>query len=707
MFQRNFVKFIIIDLFCGFGGTSKGYEDARIPADVRKDLFLKMIENDTFGGKAITQEEYERDYCQVSKVIACVNHDPLAIQSHWLNHPDVTHFNEDIRTLNLSKLKQTVRYWKQQYPNALVILWASLECTNYSKAKGGQSRDADSRTLAHHLNRYVKAIKPDYVKIENVVEFMSWGPLISKVSKTDDGFQCCNFVWQEKPEEGISWKPCFSGVPESKKNGIEWVKWRNTVCELGYYDEWRELNSADFGAYTSRNRLFGCFAKKGLPIVWPTPTHAKKPVVMGSMFGATLEKWKAVKDVLNFLDEGESIFNRKIPLVDKTLERIYAGLIKFVAKGDKYYISKYYSGKPDGKNISINGPAGTVTCVDGQSLIEAQFLLQTYAANSQGHNTFSVDNPARTITTRDSTQIVQPEFIVQRNGGNPESKIVDVNGPSRTLTATGGNQDLVQPEFLASYYGTGDNVSSVENPSPTLRTKDGVSLIQPEFLLNYNHSSDVNDINEPSPTLVTKDKLAKVKPEFFIDKHFGKNAQNQSIDEPAGVIMPTDKHRLIEAEPFLMTTNFNNEPVSVDNPSPVITADGHHHYIVNPSHGGNCTSTDVPGPVIVARQDKAPLYLLSAESGIMQIPVYDDDSEIMIKIKYFMVIYKLKDIKMRMLRVPELLRIQGFPEDYKMVGKQKHHKKFIGNSVVPLVVQKWAEAFYEKLTETGHFKQAA
>ena len=65
MFQRNFVKFIIIDLFCGFGGTSKGYEDARIPADVRKDLFLKMIENDTFGGKAITQEEYERDYCQV------------------------------------------------------------------------------------------------------------------------------------------------------------------------------------------------------------------------------------------------------------------------------------------------------------------------------------------------------------------------------------------------------------------------------------------------------------------------------------------------------------------------------------------------------------------------------------------------------------------------------------------------------------------
>ena len=65
----------------------------------------------------------------------------------------------------------------------------------------------------------------------------------------------------------------------------------------------------------------------------------------------------------------------------------------------------------------------------------------------------------------------------------------------------------------------------------------------------------------------------------------------------------------------------------------------------------------------------------------------------MIQIKQFMSIYGLVDIKMRMLRVPELLKIQGFPENYQMVGNQSDQKKFIGNSVVPSVVKAWAEAF--------------
>ena len=63
------------------------------------------------------------------------------------------------------------------YPMAKVVLWASLECTNFSRAKGGQPRDADSRTLAEHLFRYIEALTPDYIQIENVEEFMSWGDL--------------------------------------------------------------------------------------------------------------------------------------------------------------------------------------------------------------------------------------------------------------------------------------------------------------------------------------------------------------------------------------------------------------------------------------------------------------------------------------------------------------------------------------------------
>lgn len=591
--------FIVIDLFCGAGGTSTGFEMAG-------DLAL---------------------------VIACVNHDRKAIKSHWRNHPHVAHFEEDIRKLDLRWLVRLVKFYRELYPNALVVLWASLECTNFSKAKGGQPRDADSRTLADHLDRYIVAINPDYIQIENVVEFMSWGPL-------DE-----------------------NGKPVSRKNGQDWMRWRKLICSHGYRDEWKEMNSANFGAYTSRNRLFGIFAKEDLPIAWPLPTHAKNPSKF-SMHG-DLERWKAVKDVLDFADEGESIFTRKKALSDKTLERIYAGLIKYVAKGDTAFISKYYSGRPAGKVNSVDDPSSTVSTFGGGALVQTKpiCMLKYDSTDKTGkHYPPSLDNPAPVIITQSRLGIIQGEFLVQRNSGDPNSKVVDVNGPARTITGTGGNQDLVQIRFLDVVYGKG-YASSVESPAPTVRTKDGLALVHPKY---------------------------------FIDKHYGKNSQNQSIDQPAGTILPTDKHRLVEAVPFIMPTNYNNGPKSIDEPSPTITANRKHHYIVNPSHGGNNTSTDVPCPVIVARQDKAPLYLVQCETGRVAIAVYDGDSDIMIKIKEFMVIYELVDIKMRMLKVSELKMIQGFPDRYHLEGNQADQKKFIGNSVVPHVVKAWTIALAQR-----------
>ncbi|MCK9437986.1 MAG: DNA cytosine methyltransferase, partial [Synergistaceae bacterium] len=119
------VRLLYVDLFCGAGGTSTGVETATVNGE------------------------------QCAKVIACVNHDANAIASHAANHPDALHFTEDIRTLNLERLVKHVRQMKSIYTEAYVVLWASLECTNFSKAKGGQPRDADSRTLAEHLFRYI------------------------------------------------------------------------------------------------------------------------------------------------------------------------------------------------------------------------------------------------------------------------------------------------------------------------------------------------------------------------------------------------------------------------------------------------------------------------------------------------------------------------------------------------------------------------
>ena len=147
MNSNDKIRLLYIDLFCGAGGSSTRVHLAR------------------HAGVAC------------AKVIACVNHDANAIASHAANHPDALHYTEDIRTLELGPLAAHVARLRRLYSDAFVVLWASLECTNFSRAKGGLPRDADSRTLAEHLFRYIEALNPDYIQIENVEEFMSWDDL--------------------------------------------------------------------------------------------------------------------------------------------------------------------------------------------------------------------------------------------------------------------------------------------------------------------------------------------------------------------------------------------------------------------------------------------------------------------------------------------------------------------------------------------------
>ena len=354
------IKLLYVDLFCGAGGTSTGVENARI--------------NDS----------------QCAKVIACVNHDKNAIASHSLNHPDTLHFTEDIRTLELSSLVEHVEKMRKLYPNALLVLWASLECTNFSKAKGGQPRDGDSRTLAEHLFRYMDALQSEYIHIENVEEFMTWGPID------------------------------INGMPIKENKGDDYSVWVENVCNYGYGHEFRILNSADYGAYTARKRLFIQFAKTGLPISWPEPTHKKVTLNTG------LSKWKSVGDILELNDEGVSIFSRKKPLSDNTLRRIYAGLLKFIAGGDKNFLSSYYG---NGANVS------------------------------------SIEAPSPTVTTKDRIALVSPNFIDQQFGN---SKPVSTNQPCGALTTnpkyalvTVKHRHLMNPQFNSSG-------GSIEDPCFTL-----------------------------------------------------------------------------------------------------------------------------------------------------------------------------------------------------------------------------------------------
>lgn len=605
MNQNENIQLLYIDLFSGAGGTSTGVELAEVHGE------------------------------KCAKVIACVNHDINAILSHAENHPETLHFTEDIRTLELSPMITHLNAMRVKYPAAAVVLWASLECTNFSKAKGGQSRDADSRTLAEHLFRYIEAINPDYIHIENVEEFMSWGDLD------------------------------VNGKPVSMKRGCSYLRWVKNIQSYGYSHDWRILNSADFGAFTSRKRYFAQFSKLGLPIHWPKPTHAK--VASEGLF-APQKKWKAVKEVLELTDEGNTIFRDK-PLSEKTLERIYAGLIKFVAGGKTQWLLKYNS---------INGATGK-------------------------HIPPSIDDPCPVVSTQGRLGLFTAQFLSKYYSGHPEHKNLSINGPAHAIK-TIDSHALITSNFLSAYYGTGDNVSGVDSPCPTVTTVDRFALVSSQFLYSYNFKDAGKDINSPCPTLLTKDRLALATPQF-LDMQYS-NSKPVSIEQPAGTVTTCPKHNLVTLKPWIMDTGFNNVGSSIDEPSKVITANRKWHYLMNPQFNSAGGDIEKPCFTLIAKMDKRPPYLIATEQGEAVIVVYETDSPCTVKIKEFMAMYGIIDIKMRMLKIPELKQIMGFPKTYKLIGTQAEQKKYIGNAVEVNMSRVLCEALASKIYECEKIKIA-
>lgn len=541
------IKLLYVDLFCGAGGTTTGVESARID-----------------GRKCAT-------------VVACVNHDPNAIASHAANHSEALHFTEDIRTLDVAPLVAHLEQCKLHYPEAKVVLWASLECTNFSRAKGGKPRDADSRTLAEHLFRYIEALNPDYIEIENVEEFMCWGDM-------DE-----------------------NGKPLSKRKGTSYIRWCNKVKGYGYTYDWRILNAADFGAYTSRKRFFGQFARTGLPHSFPERTHCKNGLAETGLFDYRLSKWKPVREVLDLQDEGESIFTREKPLCERTLERIHAGLIKFIARmSQKDFVS---------------------------------FLVKYNSMNSNGKYVApSIDEPCPTVACQNRLGVVKVFFLSKQFSGNPADKNISIEGPAGTLTCK-DHHALLDVDFLSAYYGNGYEVST-EKPCPTIPTKDRFQIVKP----------------------------------CFLDMQYG-NGTPSSINAPAPTATVNPKHRLVTVEQEMSNT----------------------HYLMNPQFASKGGSVDEPCFTLIASMDKMPPYLISTEKGNIGIKVYDTDSPMTQKIKEFMAIYGIVDIKMRMLKVDELKRIMGFPKDYILIGTQSEQKKFIGNAVEVNMSRVLCESLYTRL----------
>lgn len=127
----------VTDLFCGAGGTSTGL----IEAGEEQGLKVRLT---------------------------AVNHWKTAVATHKLNHPTARHLCASVDNLNPTD------YYEE---DKLDILWASPECTHHSIARGGKPMNDQSRATAMCVIRWAEKLRPKVILVENVKEFLSWGPI--------------------------------------------------------------------------------------------------------------------------------------------------------------------------------------------------------------------------------------------------------------------------------------------------------------------------------------------------------------------------------------------------------------------------------------------------------------------------------------------------------------------------------------------------
>lgn len=456
----------------------------------KDDLFRELIiDNFAGGGGASTGIELATG----QPVDIAINHDENAIRMHEINHPHTIHLRNDVFAIDPVQVTGG---------RPVGLAWFSPDCTHFSKAKGGKPRKKEIRDLAWVVVKWAKAVKPRIIMLENVEEFKTWGPI-------DD-----------------------NGYPIKEQSGETFNEWLSQLKGLGYDVEFKELRACDYGAPTTRKRLFIVARCDGKPIIWPAPTH-------GAAKG--LKPYKTAADIIDWTIRGQSIFNRKKDLVTSTLRRITRGIDKFVIKNNKPFIMQYkFENQPE----NIDEPLRTITGVGSQSLItpimsqlghtgfksdrnreidkplstvvsknEHLLVTPTLMVNNTGHSGAKINESVPTITTAQNHYLINPAIVPIGYGEAPGQapRVNDSNEPLGTIVSSSVKHHVVS--FIGKEF-TGATPSDIENPLPTITQVDHNRLVSAVMSNYYGNGHNASSLDEPLRTVVAREIASLVKVHF-------------------------------------------------------------------------------------------------------------------------------------------------------------------------------------------------
>lgn len=489
-------KLLVADLLCGAGGSSTGC------ARALQDLGLKME-------------------------LVCVNHWPVAIETHAMNHPRARHYCQDIATVRPHRIVPE---------GYLDLLMASPSCTHHSVARGGKPTSDQQRSDPWHIITWLTELRVKRMIIENVWEFTNWGPVDRR-----------------------------TGKPIKSRKGDYFNAWINVIRKLGFEPEWRKLNAADFGDATTRQRFILMARNDRRRVAWPVVTH-----------GANADlPWKPARDIIDWKLKGRSIFGRKKRLSQKTLARIEAGAIKFKWPEPFLVILRNHM---DGK--SVDGPLPALTAGGTHIGLAQPIILNRHGDGYGESRAHSIDDPAPTASCRGAGYLVEPFIATVAHGNsaretNPdERRCRSLDDPLQTIHAGGGKFAVVEPFVLSQasggspraandplptatgagaialispYYGSGsgETCNTVQNPLPTATAKARFGLVVP--VTHSDNSNRARDVEtDPLPTLTTahRGELAFIAASF--GEREGQAPRVHGLEDPTPAICATGRVQLVE-----------------------------------------------------------------------------------------------------------------------------------------------------------------
>jgi DNA (cytosine-5)-methyltransferase 1 len=345
--------------------------------------------------------------------LVAVNHWTVAVETHKLNHPWADHHCARVESLD---------------PRVVVpgstadLIVAGVECTHHSQARGGKPMSDQSRASAWHVLHWAEMLGTRDVLIENVPEFMSWGPINAQ------------------------------GRPIKARKGETFRAFIQALESLNYRVEWRVLNAADYGDPQRRRRLFLRARAGRRAITWPDTTHEE-----GS--------WRTAREVIDWSDLGSSIFGRKRPLAARTVARIAEGIKRYCGEYSEAFLQLLHTGTVRPQDV----PAAA---------LQRPFLVPRYGERpGQAPRTHSIEEALPTVTGTNAPQLVTPFLLphdqwVAKNGLQVDS----VDSPMRTVTATNARNNKLITPFLLPYYRTGV-CKNIDSPMDTVTTRDRFALV--------------------------------------------------------------------------------------------------------------------------------------------------------------------------------------------------------------------------------------